>query len=320
MEYEVNKNAFYFGRHFIFFRKYLTLIVRKSHPSLSRVGGSWARLGGQLTEQYVNIAGYRFVKIPDRDQMRWPLRDFCVNLGLKGTILLSPEGINFFLAGTQEAIDEYISHIEEDERFRDIPLKINYSTHQPFNRMLVRLKKEIISMGHDDVIPEEYTGPSIKPKEFKKWLDDGKEVIILDTRNDYEMKTGKFENAVELPIKTFRQFPAAIKELPNDLKGTPVVMYCTGGIRCEKASVALLREGFEEVYQLEGGILGYFAEVGGSHWDGECFVFDKRVGVGPDLLETDTVVCFACREPLLAHEQESSDYVIEVSCPYCIKN
>ncbi|MBT4060323.1 MAG: rhodanese domain-containing protein [Euryarchaeota archaeon] len=271
-----------------------------------------------MGEQYINIAGYRFVAIPDREEMRWPLRDFCVDLGLKGTILLSLEGINYFLSGTQDSIDKYLEHIEADERFAGIPLKISYSDHQPFSRMLVRLKKEIISMGHDDVKPAEFTGPCISPKEFKSWLDDGKEVIILDTRNDYEMKTGKFENAVDLNIKTFRQFPNAIKELPDELKGTPVVMYCTGGVRCEKASVVLLEEGFEDVRQLEGGILGYFEECGGEHWEGECFVFDKRVGVGPDLAETDTVVCYACREPLLTHEQASQDYEIGVSCPYCI--
>ncbi len=271
-----------------------------------------------MKEQFVNIAGYRFVPINNREEMRWPLRDFCVDLELKGTILLSEEGINFFLSGSQESVDCFVSHINEDERFTGIKLKISYSDHQPFNRMLVRLKKEIISMGHDDVKPGEFTSPSIKPKEFKSWLDEGKEVVVLDTRNDYEMRTGKFQNAVDLNIKSFRQFPTAIKQLSDELKGTPVVMYCTGGVRCEKASVALLEEGFSEVYQLEGGILGYFEECGGAHWDGECFVFDKRVGVNPDLEETGTVMCFTCREPLLTHEQQSEDYVIGQFCPYCI--
>jgi UPF0176 protein len=184
--------------------------------------------------------------------------------------------------------------------------------------MLVRLKKEIISMGHDEVKPAKFTGPSIKPTEFKSWLDEGKEIIVLDARNDYEMRTGKFQNAIDLNIKSFRDFPTAAKQLPDELKGTPVVMYCTGGVRCEKASVVLLEEGFNEVYQLEGGILGYFEECGGAHWDGECFVFDKRVGVNPELEETDTVMCFTCREPLLAHEQESEAYIEGKSCPYCI--
>jgi predicted sulfurtransferase len=273
--------------------------------------------GLKMSEEFVNIAGYRFISIPDMVDMRWPLRDFCVDLGLKGTILLSEEGINFFLAGTQESVDQFIVHIEEDERFRGIPLKISYSNHQPFTRMLVRLKKEIISMGHDDVKPATFTGPSISPKEFKSWLDEGKEVIVLDTRNDYEMRLGKFENAVDLEIETFRQFPSAIKQLPEEMKGTPVVMYCTGGVRCEKASVMMLEEGFESVYQLEGGILGYFEECGGEHWEGECFVFDRRVGLGPDLEETASIVCYECREPLLPEEQKSENYIIGASCPYC---
>ncbi|MBS72363.1 MAG: sulfurtransferase [Thermoplasmata archaeon] len=250
--------------------------------------------------------------------MRWPLRDYCVDLGLKGTILLSKEGINYFLAGSQDSIDKFLAHMDEDERFRDIPLKISYSDHQPFKRMLVRLKKEIISMGNDEVKPEEFTGPSISPKEFKSWLDDGKEVIVLDTRNDYEIRMGKFQNAVDLDIQTFRQFPNAIKELPDEMKGIPVVMYCTGGVRCEKASVVMLDEGFESVFQLEGGVLGYFEECGGSHWEGECFVFDRRVGLGPDLEETDSILCYACREPLIREDQLSEDYVFEQSCPYCI--
>ncbi|HIG20135.1 MAG TPA: hypothetical protein EYQ78_05125, partial [Candidatus Poseidoniales archaeon] len=187
-----------------------------------------------MSGQFTNIAGYRFVPIYDRNEMRWPLRDFCIDLELKGTILLSEEGINFFLSGTQESVDRFIAHMNEDERFKGIALKTNYSDEQPFNRMLVRLKKEIISMGHDEVKPAEFTGPSIKPKEFKSWLDEGKEIIVLDTRNDYEMRTGKFQNAVDLNIKSFRQFPNAIKQLSEELKGTPVVMYCTGGVRCEK--------------------------------------------------------------------------------------
>jgi predicted sulfurtransferase len=286
-------------------------------PLESRGMASCRIRGLKMSEEFVNIAGYRFISIPDMVDMRWPLRDFCVDLGLKGTILLSEEGINFFLAGTQESIDQFIAHIEEDERFRGIPLKISYSNHQPFNRMLVRLKKEIISMGHDDVKPATFTGPFISPKEFKSWLDEGKEVIVLDTRNDYEMRLGKFENAVDLEIETFRQFPGAIKQLPDEMKGTPVVMYCTGGVRCEKASVVMLEEGFESVYQLEGGILGYFEECGGEHWEGECFVFDRRVGLGPDLEETASIVCYECREPLLLEEQKSADYIIGVSCPYC---
>ena len=183
--------------------------------------------------------------------------------------------------------------------------------------MLVRLKNEIISLGMDEIKPAERKGQYIQPKEFKKWLDEGKEVVILDTRNDYELRVGTFENAIDLDIKSFREFPEATKKLEQD-KSTPVVMFCTGGIRCEKASVVMENQGWENVYQIKGGILGYFKECEGAHWNGDCFVFDKRVSVNPKLEETDHVLCFECRNPLSVEEQKSEDYVIEQYCPYCI--
>ena len=269
------------------------------------------------TETYVNIAGYRFIDLPDRDELRTPFTEICLELELKGTVLLSPNGINFFVAGTHEAVEQYVSFLETDNRFQDIPLHISYSEYQPFKRMLVRLKNEIISLGMDEIRPSERTGQYIQPKEFKKWLDEGKEVMILDTRNDYELRVGTFENAIDLDIKSFREFPEATKKLDQD-KTTPVVMFCTGGIRCEKASVVMENQGWENVYQIKGGILGYFKECGGAHWNGDCFVFDKRVSVNPELEESDHVLCFECRNPLSVEEQKSEDYVIEQYCPYCI--
>ena len=266
----------------------------------------------------VNIAGYRFVDLPDRDELRQPFRDICSKLNLKGTILLSHEGINFFLAGLHESINSFIAYIEQDSRFRDIKLKRSLTKYQPFNRMNVRLKKEIISIGLDHIRPAEFTGEEITPVDFKQLLDDGKEVLVLDTRNDYECRIGTFENAMELDIKSFRDFPRAISELSDEYKDTPVVMFCTGGIRCEKASVVMMDAGFSDVKQLKGGILGYFEEVGGAYWDGDCFVFDQRVAVNPDLDETDVAQCFACRNPLSIEDQQSEHYVIGVSCPYCI--
>ncbi|MEC7436731.1 MAG: rhodanese-like domain-containing protein, partial [Candidatus Thermoplasmatota archaeon] len=234
------------------------------------------------TETYVNIAGYRFIDLSDRDELRAPFLEICLELELKGTVLLSPNGINFFVAGTHEAIEQYVSFLEEDERFQGISLHISYSEYQPFKRMLVRLKNEIISLGMDEIKPAERKGQYIQPKEFKKWLDEGKEVMILDTRNDYELRVGTFENAIDLDIKSFREFPEATKKLEQD-KTTPVVMFCTGGIRCEKASVVMENQGWENVYQIKGGILGYFKECGGAHWNGDCFVFDKRVSVNSEL-------------------------------------
>ncbi len=270
------------------------------------------------TETYVNIAGYRFIDLPDRDALRAPLLEHCLELGLKGTVLLSHNGINFFLAGTQKSIDEYIAHLEKDDRFRDIPIHVSYSEYQPFKRMLVRLKNEIISLGMDEIRPAERAGQYIEPQEFKKWLDEGKEVMVLDTRNDYELRVGTFENAIDLDIKSFREFPESTQKLEQD-KSTPVVMFCTGGIRCEKASVVMENQGWENVYQIKGGILGYFKECGGAHWNGDCFVFDKRVSITPELEESDHVLCFECRNPLSAEEQKSEDYVIEKHCPYCIE-
>ena len=212
-------------------------------------------------EKIVNIAGYRFVDLNDRDELRQPFRFICEKLNLKGTILLSKNGINFFLAGNKKSIDSYIEFLESDKRFINIPLKISYTDYQPFRRMLVRLKKEIISLGLDEVRPAEFTAPNIKPQEFKNMLDNNEDILILDTRNDYETRVGLFENAIDLNLSTFRDFPEAISDLPEEYKTKQIVMYCTGGIRCEKASVVMMNAGFENVKQLEGGILGYFEET-----------------------------------------------------------
>ena len=266
----------------------------------------------------MNIAGYRFVDLNDRDQLQAMLRSLCLDLGLKGTVLLAPEGINFFLAGTSSSIKAFTQALEKDQRFVDIPLKVSYTDYQPFNRMNVRKKNEIISVGLDHIRPADFTGEEIEPQAFKAMLDAGELVHVLDTRNDYELRVGTFEDAIDLNIRTFRAFPEAIKKLPDAMKDEPVVMFCTGGIRCEKASAIMIEAGFTNVKQLKGGVLGYFEEVGGEHWDGDCFVFDQRVAVNPSLDETDVVVCFACREPLSTEEQTSPDYVVGVSCPYCI--
>ena len=270
-------------------------------------------------DPFVNIAGYRFVDLPDRDELREPFREACEKNRLLGTILLSTEGINFFLCGDQAGIDGFLNYLESDERFVDIPLKISHSEKLAFRRMNVRLKKEIISMGMDEIRPADYTGDAISPTEFKHWLDEGRDITILDTRNDYEIRIGTFENAVDLDISTFRTFPDAVANSDLDKEKT-VVMFCTGGIRCEKASALMLNQGFQDVRQLEGGVLGYFEEVGGAHWDGDCFVFDRRVAVDPQLNVTGAEVCFACREPLTEEELNSPLYVPAVSCPYCLSD
>ena len=270
-------------------------------------------------KKVVNIAGYRFIDLQDRDQLREPFLKRCEELHLKGTILLSPNGINFSLSGSQESVDEYLEFLESDDRFVGIPLKITYNDYQPFRRMLVRLKKEIISLGMDDINPIEFTGPNIKPIELQEMLDNEEEVIVLDTRNDYEVRVGTFKNAIDLNIPSFRDFPQAVSNLPEEFKTKPIVMFCTGGIRCEKASAVMLKSGFENVKQLQGGVLDYFKDTDASHWDGDCFVFDDRVAVDKGLNETDYIMCYSCREPLTKDEVRSPDYKVDDYCPYCVQ-
>jgi len=270
-------------------------------------------------KKVVNIAGYRFIDLQDRDQLREPFLKRCEELHLKGTILLSPNGINFSLSGSQESVDGYLEFLESDDRFVGIPLKITYNDYQPFRRMLVRLKKEIISLGMDDIRPLEFTGPNIKPIELQEMLDNEEEVIVLDTRNDYEVRVGTFKNAIDLNIPSFRDFPQAVSNLPEEFKTKPIVMFCTGGIRCEKASAVMLKSGFENVKQLQGGVLDYFKDTDASHWDGDCFVFDDRVAVDKGLNETDYIMCYSCREPLTKDEVRSPDYKVDDYCPYCVQ-
>ena len=268
----------------------------------------------------VNIAGYKFEPLVDPIDLVSLYQKKCDELELKGTMLISKNGINFSLAGTQQATDTIIAFLEEDNRFLNIPLKVTYSETQPFRRMKVRLKKEIISLGRKDINPRDLTGERISPQDLKNLLDNKEDVLVLDTRNEYETRVGKFENAIDLNLDTFRDFPKAIESLPEEYKDKQIVMYCTGGIRCEKASAVMMKAGFADVKQLEGGVLDYFKETGGAYWEGDCFVFDERVALDTDLNETDYIYCYICREPLSAEEKASPDFKINEYCPYCVKN
>ena len=267
----------------------------------------------------LNIAGYKFEPLDDLDVLIPKFQNKCDALDLRGSVYLSPNGINFSLAGSEEAIAQYLVFMEEDPKFLDIPLKKTYSETQPFRRMKVRLKKEIISLGRDDINPRELTGEYVSPQELYAMYENNEDVIVLDTRNEYETRVGLFENAVDLQLDTFRDFPQAIEELPEEYKEKQIVMYCTGGIRCEKASAVMLKAGFSDVKQLEGGVLDYFKETGGKYWNGDCFVFDERVALDTDLKETEYIYCFICREPLSAEEKASEDFKINEYCPYCIE-
>ena len=268
---------------------------------------------------FLNIAGYKFEQLDSLDTLIPEFQKKCDELELKGSVYLSPKGINFSISGTEANIEQYINFMESDSRFLNIPLKRTYSETQPFRRMKVRLKKEIISLGRDDIDPRELTGEYVTPQELLSMYENNEDVVVLDTRNEYETRVGLFENAVDLQLDTFRDFPKAIEQLPEEYKDKQIVMYCTGGIRCEKASAVMLKAGFTEVKQLEGGVLDYFKETGGKYWNGDCFVFDERVALDTELNETDYIYCYICREPLSAEEKASPDFKINEYCPYCVK-
>lgn len=267
-----------------------------------------------------NIAAYRFARLTDLKPLRDRLLAFCKERGLKGTILLSPEGINLFVAGGPEPVRGLLAELRGIPGLEDLEAKWSESAEQPFRRMLVRLKKEIIAFGVEGIDPATRTSPKLPARMLKQWLDEGRGVTLLDTRNDYEVKLGTFKGAVPAGIDHFRDFPKAVAKLPDEMKKQPIVMFCTGGIRCEKAGPFMEREGFEEIYQLEGGILKYFEECGGAHYDGECFVFDQRVGVDPALSETGSAQCYVCQTPLTDEEQKDARFVVGESCPYCFRN
>jgi UPF0176 protein len=266
----------------------------------------------------VNLSCYKFTPLTDLPGLRSRLLDVCRAHGLKGTILLAEEGVNFFLAGERAPLAAVMEVLRAVPGLADLAPKESLSAAQPFKRMLVKVKKEIISFGVPGLDPARRPSPKLKAAELKRWLDEGRPVVLLDTRNEYEVRMGTFRGALAPPIWNFRDFPKAVATLPPELKGRPVVMFCTGGIRCEKAGPYMESLGYKDIHQLDGGILKYFEEVGGDHYEGECFVFDERVGVDAALRPTRSVVCFNCQMPLTLAEQRDARYVYEKSCPHCI--
>jgi predicted sulfurtransferase len=265
----------------------------------------------------LNITGYKFVQLTNLIQIKATLLNLCKKNNIKGTILIAPEGINVNVSGYEKAIGAVLNEFQEIDWLKDLVIKKSYSNTLPFNRMLVRLKKEIIAFDQQGLDPENKPAPYLSAKDLASWYETGKDFIILDTRNTYEVKIGTFKNAVDPKIETFKEFVSYIRSVPNEMKKKPVVTFCTGGVRCEKAAPFMLQEGFEEVYQLDGGILKYFEEVGGSYYEGDCFVFDKRVALTPKREENGMVQCYACRHPLTLEEKKSPLYEESTSCPYC---
>lgn len=251
--------------------------------------------------QILNISGYKFIPLSDLALLREQFFIECSSLDLKGTILISHEGININISSSLDKIIAFKNYLNKDYRLRDIHFNESYSNIQPFKRLKVKIKKEIISLRQTNVDPVSNRAPSITPALFKQWLDDNRDILILDTRNEYEVRFGTFTNSLNLGLKHFTDFPASIQTLQHE---KPIVMFCTGGIRCEKAALFMLNQGFKYVYQLEGGILNYFHEIGAHHYDGECFVFDERISVNAALKETTTSQCQSCQGPLTQKEVE----------------
>lgn len=227
----------------------------------------------------LNIAGYKFTILSGLSDLQQSLLAFACQQDLKGTILISKEGININLAGTVPSIEAFKTYLNSQPDLTGMTFHESYSETQPFKHLKIKVKKEIITMRQPEVNATETRAPSISPEELKKWLDENRDITLLDTRNDFEISYGAFNGAVNLHLNQFGELPSAIEALdPNK----PVVMYCTGGIRCEKAALYMRQHGFPEVYQLDGGILGYFARVGSDHYSGGCFVFDERVSLKLD--------------------------------------
>jgi UPF0176 protein len=266
-----------------------------------------------------NLSAYKFVTLTDLTSRRDSLRQECEHLDLKGTILLSAEGINMFLAGVTAAIDEFLDSLKSHPEYDDLPVKISYSDYQPFSRMLVKIKSEIISFGVDGIDPRNRTSPKLPAAKLKEWLDEGRPVNLLDVRNEYEIGVGTFKNAIAIGVDNFRDFPEAVQNLPDEFRERPTVMFCTGGIRCEKAGPLMEQAGFENIFQLDGGILRYFEECGGAHYDGDCFVFDKRVALDPNLNEAPYEQCYNCQSVLTPEDQKSPHYHPPRVCPNCFQ-
>jgi UPF0176 protein len=267
----------------------------------------------------INISAYKFAALQDLKALREQLINVCREWALRGTILLSTEGINLFVAGGKPEIDQLLGLLRSVPGLEGLEAKISESEEQPFNRMLVKIKKEIIAFGVPDIDPANRPAPRISAKELKRWLDEGRPLTLLDTRNDFEVHLGTFRGAVPIGISHFRDFPAAAQRLPQE-SPHPIVTFCTGGIRCEKAAPYMQKLGFDNVYQLDGGILKYFEECGSDHYDGECFVFDKRVGLAADLDESGHGLCFVCQSLLTPEELTDPLYESGVSCPRCYKS
>ena len=266
----------------------------------------------------VVAALYRFAKFPDFEAFRLPLHSLMSEEGVKGTLLLAPEGINGTIAGSRQGIDSVLAWLEKDRRFSGLDVKESYVKDNPFYRTKVKLKNEIVTMGVADIDPNDIVGTYVEPRDWNALISDP-DVLLLDTRNQYEVEIGTFEHAVNPETETFREFPDYVSKTLNPEKQKKVAMFCTGGIRCEKSTAYLKQQGFEEVYHLKGGILNYLEQVPeqASMWQGECFVFDNRVTVNHQLEKGHYDQCHGCRMPITEEDKQNTHYQKGVSCHHC---
>lgn len=266
----------------------------------------------------VVAAFYKFVPLQDLEGLQSSLDALCMAEGLRGIILIASEGINGTVAGTREGIDALLGHLRRVPAFADLLHKESTCDRMPFHRMKVRLKKEIVTLGVPEVSPRERVGTYVPPARWNDLLADP-EVLLVDTRNVYETRLGTFEGAVDPGIQNFSDFPAWVRQNLDPTRHRKVAMFCTGGIRCEKATSFMLQEGFESVFHLEGGILKYLEEVPKetSRWRGDCFVFDQRVALDHSLSPGDHTLCFGCQNPITPADRQSPLFEAGVCCPYC---
>lgn len=267
---------------------------------------------------YLTAALYKFVTLEDYVELRQPLLQTCEQNGIKGTLLLAKEGINGTIAGTPAGIAQVLAYLRSDPRLADLEHKEALAPQMPFYRLKVRLKREIVTMGVEDIDPNALVGTYVEPQDWNALISDP-EVVVIDTRNDYEVAIGTFKGALNPQTKSFRELPQWLREQPLLQKKPKVAMFCTGGIRCEKSTALMRKNGFDEVYHLKGGILKYLETVPAENslWEGDCFVFDERVGVGHGLQPSDLTLCRGCRHPLTPAEQESEHFIDGICCPHC---
>ncbi len=269
-------------------------------------------------DEFVVAALYCFAPFEDHQAWQEPLTALCQREGIKGTLLLASEGLNGTVSGSRQGIDALKAFILADKRFSGIEWKESFFAEQAFHRLKIRLKKEIVTMKVEGIDPNECVGQHVEPSDWNHLISDP-DVVLVDTRNDYEFEMGTFENALDPGTKVFSEFPGYVEKNLDPTKHRKVAMFCTGGIRCEKATAYMLKQGFKEVYHLKGGILKYLEEVPQkeSRWKGECFVFDDRVSVTHGMVPGEYGMCYSCQHPVSAEDRKAPEYEEGVSCPRC---